>query len=226
MKNGNGKTSLRDSAYNAIRRKIVSCELMPGQPLTVTEVAESLDIGRTPVIQAIDRLAVDGLIDVMPRKGIIVSPISLDDFLEVIEMRMINEVAAVRWASQKAGRDVIGQMQANLKAIRVAAREREIGEFISLDQEFHRLITQAASNRILADVLANLHDKAVRFWFISLRSPDHMKRICDQHAAIFEGIKAGDADLAETAMREHIASFHINATNEIQTRLPGPIHAL
>lgn len=209
------RPSLRDTAYDSIRKLIVTCELRPGQPLTVTELAESLAIGRTPVIQAIDRLAVDGLVDVMPRKGIVVSPVSLDDFMEVIEMRMVNETAAVRWATERASRSEIAMMEANLSAIWQAARERNIEEFISLDRDFHRLITQAASNRILGDVLSNLHDKALRFWFISLKAPDHNVRVCEQHAAVIEGIKSGKPETAEKAMREHIASFQINATSQI-----------
>jgi len=215
MKKASKRVSLRDTAYEAIKKRIVTCELKPGQPLTVTELSDALDIGRTPVIQAIDRLAVDGLIDVMPRKGVVVSPVSIDDFVEIIEMRMINEVAAVRWAAEKAGRSDLANMQANLEAIWSAAKDRDIEEFISLDRDFHRLITQAAGNRILGDVLANLHDRALRFWFISLRAPDHNLRICEQHAAIFEGIRTTNPDDAEKAMREHIASFQINTTSQI-----------
>ncbi|MAN76966.1 MAG: GntR family transcriptional regulator [Rhizobiales bacterium] len=213
MKTVGKRVSLRDTAYDEIRKLIVTCELRPGQPLTVTDLAEALNIGRTPVIQAIDRLAVDGLVDVMPRKGIVVSPVSLDDFMEVIEMRMVNETAAVRWAAERASRAEIAMMEANLAAIWRAAKDRNIEEFISLDRDFHRLITQSASNRILGDVLSSLHDKALRFWFISLKAPDHNIRVCEQHAAVIEGIKSGNLDVAEKAMREHIASFQMNATS-------------
>ena len=132
MKTVGKRVSLRDTAYDEIRKLIVTCELRPGQPLTVTDLAEALNIGRTPVIQAIDRLAVDGLVDVMPRKGIVVSPVSLDDFMEVIEMRMVNETAAVRWAAERASRAEIAMMEANLAAIWRAAKDRNIEEFISL----------------------------------------------------------------------------------------------
>ena len=210
MKTVGKRVSLRDTAYDEIRKLIVTCELRPGQPLTVTDLAEALNIGRTPVIQAIDRLAVDGLVD-----GIVVSPVSLDDFMEVIEMRMVNETAAVRWAAERASRAEIAMMEANLAAIWRAAKDRNIEEFISLDRDFHRLITQSASNRILGDVLSSLHDKALRFWFISLKAPDHNIRVCEQHAAVIEGIKSGNLDVAEKAMREHIASFQMNATSQI-----------
>lgn len=209
------RKSLRDVAYQEIKRRIVSCELRPGEAVTVPELAEALQIGRTPVIQAIDRLSVDGLVNVMPRKGIVVSPISLDEFVEIIEMRLVNEAQAVRWAAEKASRNQLLLMKKNLEATRKAARSHDVENMIALDREFHRLISDAAGNTILGEFLANLHDKALRFWFISLRAPDHDIRVCEQHAAVVEAIGNRDPSAAEKAMREHIASFHENATKQI-----------
>lgn len=212
----NGKRkSLRDTAYEEIKRRIVSCELRPGEAVTVTELADELELGRTPVIQAIDRLTVDGLVEVMPRKGVVVSPVSLDDFVEIIEMRLVNEAQAVRWAAEKASRADVAEMEANVDATWRAAHAHDIDQMIALDREFHRAITAAAGNSILSEFLGNLHDKALRFWFISLRAPDHNIRVCEQHALILEGIRAHDPVAAEKAMRDHIASFHSNTTNQI-----------
>ncbi|RVU36846.1 GntR family transcriptional regulator [Hwanghaeella grinnelliae] len=209
------RKSLRDTAYEEIKRRIVSCELRPGEAVTVTELAAELELGRTPVIQAIDRLTVDGLVEVMPRKGVVVSPVSLDDFVENIEMRLINETQAVRWAAEKASRDDIARIRKNVDATWKAANAHDIDAMIALDREFHRSITAAAGNLILSEFLGNLHDKALRFWFISLRAPDHNIRVCEQHAEILAGIKKHDPAAAEKAMREHIASFHANTTNQI-----------
>jgi DNA-binding GntR family transcriptional regulator len=211
----NRHVSLRDRAYETIRHQIVSCELKPGEAVTVTDLANSLNIGRTPVIQAIDRLVVDGLVEVLPRKGVMVCPVSLNDFVEIIEMRLLNEAAAVRWASEKAGIAEIAQMEANLDATWRAARQGDIDEFIDLDREFHKIISLAARNNLMSDFLGNLHDKALRFWFISLRAPDQNTHICEQHAAIVKCISRHDPDSAEKAMRDHISAFHANATSQI-----------
>ena len=74
------------------------CELRPGGAVTVADLAEQLQIGRTPVFQAIDRLTVDGLVEVMPRKGVVVAPISMGSLIETIEMRLLNESQAAAWA--------------------------------------------------------------------------------------------------------------------------------
>jgi GntR family transcriptional regulator, rspAB operon transcriptional repressor len=207
--------SLRDTAYEAIKRQIVACDLKPGEALTVSDLATALNLGRTPVIQAIDRLTIEGLVKVMPRKGVIVSPVSLDDFIAALEMRLLNETQAARWAAERAGSAEIDRMEANLDAIWAAAKRANIGDFIELDREFHRLIARASRNGILSEFLAGLHDKSLRFWFISLRAPDHNFRVCEQHAAILDGVRRRDAKAAEKAMRDHISSFRANATNQI-----------
>jgi GntR family transcriptional regulator, rspAB operon transcriptional repressor len=209
------RLSLRDLAYEAIKRQIVACDLKPGEALTVNDLANALDLGRTPVFQAIDRLTIEGLVHVMPRKGIVVSPISLDDFIAIIEMRLINETQAARWASERASNVEIRQIEGNLDAIWVAAKRGNISDFIDLDREFHRLIARASRNGFLSEFLGGLHDKSLRFWFISLRAPEHNIRVCEQHAAILEGIRNRDPSAAEKAMRRHISSFRANATREI-----------
>ncbi|WP_333828224.1 GntR family transcriptional regulator [Pararhodobacter sp.] len=209
------RPSLRDQAYEAIKQQIVRCELRPGEAVTVTDLANALNLGRTPVIQAIDRLAVDGLVEVMPRKGVVVSPVSMNDFIEIVEMRMLNEGQAARWAAERAAPADVERMAANIDATWSAARRGALVDMIDFDREFHRLLSGASRNAILTEFLSNLHDRSLRFWFLSLRAPDHNIRVCEQHAAIVEGIRNRDADAAEKAMREHINAFSRNLANQI-----------
>ena len=94
--------SLRDSAYEAIKHKIITCELKPGEAVSEAALSASLGIGRTPVHQAIDRLMMDGLMDVLPRKGVVVQPVSLDEIFQIVEVRRLNEVFCVRRAAEEA----------------------------------------------------------------------------------------------------------------------------
>lgn len=210
------KASLRDQAYDALKQMIVRCELRPGEALTVTDLAEALGLGRTPVIQAIDRLTVDGMVEVMPRKGIVVSPISMHDFVEIVEMRLLNEAQAVRWAAERASSADLARLAANVEATWKAARAGSLEDMIDGDREFHRLISRATRNTILAEFMSNLHDRSLRFWFISLRMPDHNLRVCEQHAAILDGLRRADPEAAEKAMIEHIRAFSANLTAQAQ----------
>lgn len=210
------RVSLREQAYESIKQQIVRCELRPGEAITVTELANAMNLGRTPVIQAIDRLAVDGLVEVMPRKGVVVSPVSMNDFVEIVEIRALNEVQAARWAAERASPEAVTRMQANVDASWKAARNGAVDELIERDREFHRLLSGAARNAILTEFLSNLHDRSLRFWFLSLRAPDHNIRVCEQHAQIVEAIRTGDPDASEAALREHISAFSRNLADQLQ----------
>jgi len=92
--------SLKDQAYEAIKHRIITCAFKPGQELSESAVASLLRIGRTPVHQAFDRLNTEGLVDVQPRKGVVVRPIHLDEVIEIIEIRLLNDS---RFASRRSG---------------------------------------------------------------------------------------------------------------------------
>lgn len=212
------KLSLRDQAYEIIKSRIVSCELKPGEAVTVTELAESLGFGRTPVIQAVDRLMVDGLVEVMPRKGVVVSPVSLDELVNIIAVRLLNECETARWAAERIGVSQIEAMKANLDAMVNATAVRDVDQIISLDREFHRLISSCAGNAIMTELLSNLHDRSARFWTLSLNVPEHNKRVCEQHAEIIEALADHDPDKAEKAVRNHITAFKTNLVENLLNR--------
>ena len=214
----NKKQSLRDQAYEIIKGQIVSCELKPGEAVTVTELAAALGVGRTPVIQAIDRLMIDGLVEVLPRKGVVVSPVSLDELVEIIDVRLLNECRAARWAAGRASDNQIADMRSNLDAMVKATATREMDRLISLDREFHRLISTCAGNSIMTELLSNLHDRSVRFWTLSLNVPDHNKRVCEQHAAIVSALAEHDEDKAEKAVYDHITAFKTNLVENLLNR--------
>src|SRR5262245_40892958 len=83
--------SLRDAAYDAIKHRIITCAFRPGEYINELQLSSMLKIGRTPVHQALDRLMIEGLVDVIPRKGVIVRPVSLNEVLQIIETRLVNE---------------------------------------------------------------------------------------------------------------------------------------
>ncbi len=95
------------------------------------------------------------------------------------------------------------------------ANEGAIESMMALDQAFHALLAAAPRNMILVELLRNLHDRSSRFWFISLRAREHHLRVCEQHAAIIEGIRARDPDTAERAARDHIDAFLANVTRQL-----------
>lgn len=205
--------SLKDQAYEAIKYRIISCAFKPGQELSENAVAVLLKIGRTPVHQAFDRLGVEGLVDVQPRKGVVVRPINLDEVIEIIEVRLLNETFAVRLAAERASSAEIMAIRDVLARAKDAAGKVEV--MMLLDRDFHRLIARAAHNTVLADLLLKLHERSLRLWFISLAAPHHQGSVNDQHHKIFQAISQRDVEAAEKAMRLHIDSFRRNVLRHL-----------
>jgi GntR family transcriptional regulator, rspAB operon transcriptional repressor len=204
--------SLREAAYDAIKHRIITCEFRPGEYINELQLSAVLKIGRTPVHQALDRLMVEGLVEVIPRKGVIVKPVSLNEVLQIIEVRLINEPFGARLAAEQANDADLAEMADILDRARHWATLRNVENMMLLDREFHLLIARAARNAVLTELLRNLHERSLRFWFISLNAPTQYESVQKEHAAIFEAIRERDPVSAEAAMRRHIESFRGNVS--------------
>ena len=210
-----GTSSLLETAYEKIKQQITACEFRPGDYLNEAELSERLGIGRTPVHQAIDRLMMEGLVQVMPRKGIIVTPVSLEAVVQTIEVRLLNECHCARLAAERASEEDLRILDDILARAEKELPRRNSERLMRLDREFHGAIAQSSRNAVLADVLGRLHDKSLRFWILSLNTPGHHARVHAQHRAILDAIHAHDPLAAEQTMRDHIEDFRRNLLSSI-----------
>jgi DNA-binding GntR family transcriptional regulator len=201
------RQSLRDQAYEAIKDRIITCEFKPGECLNEASVSALLGLGRTPVHQALDRLMLEEMVEVIPRKGVIVKPVILHDVLQMIDVRIINETQCARLAAARADDNHIENMSNVIDQARMAIDQRDIHTLMMLDREFHLLLANASKNFELAEILRKLNERSLRFWFISFTTPDHHHSFQQQHEALYEAIRKHDADAAENAMRVHIEAF-------------------
>ena len=201
------RQSLRDAAYEAIKHRIITCKFKPGECINEASVAELLGYGRTPVHQALDRLMLEEMVEVIPRKGVIVKPVMLHDVMQMIDVRMINEAECARLAAARADDTHIEALTAILKRARQAISARNINSMMLLDREFHLQLGAASKNLELAEVVRKLNERSLRFWFISFTTPDHHHSFQEQHEAVFAAVRNRDADGAESAMRAHIEAF-------------------
>lgn len=207
--------SLLDRAYNGIKLRIITCRYRPGEVLSEAAISQEMRIGRTPVHQAIHRLVIDGLVSVMPRKGIMVRPVTIDEAAEIIAVRLLIECRCARLAADRADEAELQRLDDILEASARMLEKRDVEQMMLLDREFHESLAHAARNTVLADVLRNLHDRSLRFWFISLQDPVHHRKVLEQHRAIVAALHRRDADAAEAAMHEHILAFEDNVTRRV-----------
>ena len=198
--------SLRDRAYLDIKRRINRLEYRPGAYLNEAQISRELKIGRTPVHQAIDRLMLEGLVQVIPRKGVVVQLISLDEVLDILDMRLVNEPYCVSLAVERTTAQDIAAMRALLGSAPPLIRARDREKLMNLDRAFHHRISLAARNPVLADMLTMLHERSLRFWFISLGDDLQLRRVDEEHRNILNAMARRDRSAAVEAMRAHIES--------------------
>ena len=209
------RKSLLEQAYQDLKLRIITCRYRPGEVLSEAAISLDLQIGRTPVHQAIHRLVMDGLASIMPRKGVMVRPVSMDEALEIIEVRLVTECYCARLAADRADEAELQRLEDTLKSSAKMTETRNVEQMMLLDREFHDILARAARNTVLADVLRNLHERSLRFWFISLQDPEHHLKVLAQHRAIVAALRSRKPDAAEAAMREHIRAFQANVTRQV-----------
>ncbi len=176
--------SLREQAYLEIKRRINRLEYRPGAYLNEAQISRQLKIGRTPVHQAVNRLMLEGLVQVMPRKGVVVQSISLEQVLNILKARLVSEPYCTGLAAERATSQEIARMQDLLASAGplIPARDRE--KLMNLDRAFHRLISDTAHNSVVAGILTMLHERSLRFWFIAFGDDLQLRRINDEHHAV------------------------------------------
>jgi DNA-binding GntR family transcriptional regulator len=201
------RQSLRDAAYEAIKHRIITCAFKPGECINEVGVSALLGFGRTPVHQALDRLMLEEMVEVIPRKGVIVKPVILHDVMQMADVRMINEAACAKLAAAHADDAHITGLADVIERARRAIANRDVHAMMMLDREFHLLLARAGNNPELVEVVRRLNERSLRFWFISFTTPDHHCTFQEQHEAIFAAVRDHDADEAERAMRVHIDTF-------------------
>ena len=207
--------SLREQAYEKIKRMVITLSLKPGEYLNEARLTTSLKLGRTPVHQALSRLELEGMVEVIPRRGILVKPISLNEVVEVTDIRQVNEIHCVRLAAERADAGDLKELKRILARGEKFVAEGRVEALMDVDREFHGTIARAARNAVLADILGQLHDRSLRFWFVSLLTRDQHERVQSQHTKIVEALEAHNPDAAEAAMKAHVANFRRNVRASI-----------
>jgi DNA-binding GntR family transcriptional regulator len=197
---------LSDKAYHLIRTKIITLELPPLSAIDEQALMEDLQLGRTPIREALQRLAAEDLVFYAPRRGMFVADISITDLQKIFEARMVLEGFCARLAAQRATIEQLEQMTAVIQQLDQVP-QNDGKALMALDEHFHELIYQAADNEFLADALRRLHALSLRLWHQVLDRLGDVHSAMEQHIEIAEALKDKDEARAETLIQNHIQEF-------------------
>jgi len=219
---------LTELAYGALEEMIVRLELAPGMVVTESLLSEQVGIGRTPIREALQRLAREKLIRVLPRKGIVVAEIDPEAQLRLLELRREVERLVARSAAQRSNEAQRARFRELARAFEEAAAGNDDVVFMRTDKAFNDLCLEAACNEFAASALANLQSLARRFWYHHHRQTADMPEAARLHAAVARAIADGDpvaAGAALDALLDDIERFTRAAAEDVgraSTPAPGP----
>lgn len=199
--------SLADQAYELLEEMIVTLKLEPGQVYSESEIREQIDIGRTPMREALLRLAAENLVIMLPRKGMMISTIDIADQLTLLETRRVLDRLIAGRAARRATADQ--SLEDHGKAMMDAAATGNLNEFMKLDRELDLLIANIAGNNSAARATAPLHVCCRRFWYRYKTSGD-LNQSAALHQALIQAIVQGnveEAERASDALIDYLASF-------------------
>ncbi len=202
--------TLTERAYRALEEQIVTLRLRPGQMLSEQMLSATFKIGRTPIREALQRLAREGLVAILPRKGILVSDINPRNQLLVLEVRRELERLLSRAGAERATKEQREQLQDLARGMDRASKANDDIAFMRLDREFNRLMIEAAHNDYAARSMKLLQGLSRRFWYMHYREAADLPLCARLHANQARAIAQGNGEGAARAsdkLMDYVENF-------------------
>jgi len=202
-------SSLADKAFYFIEEKIVTLQLEPGSLISEVKLSKEIGIGRTPLREALQRLSHEGMISILPRRGIIVSEVDIVNQLEIMDLRRVVDRMMAAKAAKRTTPEQKKELLEIASGIIDASKEGDITGFMHLDSQFDQIMRTAARNYFGTQISETLHAHCRRFWYIN-REVSDLKRSAKLHARMMRQIAKGNqykACEASDALSDYIEDF-------------------
>jgi DNA-binding GntR family transcriptional regulator len=198
---------ISERAYVQLRDRIVTLRLAPGTVLREDELMTELGIGRTPLREAIKRLALENLVAVQPRSGTYVTSVDASDIVHIAEVRAELEAQAAELAARRMDGTVRLRAEALLAEVREHERTADADALMRLDESIHRVAWEGSRNPYLVETLERYFALSLRVWYVVLDRVPGLGAAVFDHARLLEAMLDGDAPRARDLMREHVNEF-------------------
>lgn len=201
------KVSLAERAYEILRHRLIMLDIAPGDPINEAALSAELEVGRTPIREALKRLESDHLVVSYSRRGTFASNVDLKDLSTISEMREVLEPIAARKAARNLTPERRQEFEATIADLRELSADDEPRALMERDLEVHRLIYSSVDNPHLMETLVRLDDLATRIWCLVIpRIPDLIGHI-REHIDLLEAILEGKESAVEAHAAEHVREF-------------------
>lgn len=203
--------SLREKVFAQLEEDIISGKYKEGQKLTEGMLSQELNVSRTPVREAIRQLELEGLVEAIPNKAIIVSGITARDIEDIYEIRISIEGLAARRAAKNITESELEKLKEITDLQEFYTLRKDMNHLVKIDGEFHETIFKASGSKTLKNILSTFHHNLKKARSDSFGKPARAKAVLEEHRAIFEALEAKDSIRAEHYMLIHVK----NARNRV-----------
>jgi len=203
-RSGSNRLSQVDRAYEELRRRILDNEMPAGFQITEQDLAAQLDVSRTPAREAMLRLASEGLVEIWPRHGMRVKPLSPDDMQEIYQiLTALESAAAGLAAARRPAPPEVKEMKRCIARMDAALARDDLTGWAQADEQFHRLLTEASGNRRLVALVDTCFGQSHRMRMLTLQMRPKPSTSNRDHEAVVQAILDGDPERAARIHREH-----------------------
>lgn len=218
-KNKESRSNLSDQVYYKIKNLIMRYEIVPGQRLHMQDICEKLGVSRTPLREALARLAQEGYITLIPNKGCYVNEINIDEAGELYDVREILEGYTVEKAIEKSTDDALKRLEARLKGYDEDVKKKFTRERLLKDRDIHLFIADTAGNKTIRRMLEQVFERIIfKRSTEGIYSRERGQAASREHREIFEAMKQKDARKASDAIKEHIRRGKNNIVQDLRER--------
>jgi DNA-binding GntR family transcriptional regulator len=217
-----GRKPLGQHVFEKLKQAIIRGDLAPGDRIVEIQVAEALDISRTPVREAIHKLEREGLLKKLPKAGFTVMSLSREDIEETFGIRSVLESYAAGLAALKHREDELKPLEEKIREFKTCLRKGNVDDLPRINTEFHNLLYELSRSPKLIKMINDLRDQIFRFRKILLKM-DHMPEASNEdHRKMLTAIKDRDVAKVENLVREHISKGRKTVLKVIENR-PGEV---
>jgi DNA-binding GntR family transcriptional regulator len=204
---GSQRGLLADRAYRALRDRLVTLRIPPGSPIDEDAIGRELKMGRTPVREAIKRLALENLVTVFPRRGTFASEINITDLAHISDVRAQLEAHAAFRAAERITDVQRAELADLLAELDIRRGAEDVEALMELDATVHRFIYRCAGNPFLEETLGRYLNLSLRIWYLVIDRLPHLFARVHEHEEVLHAIASGQAERAREILAGHIATF-------------------
>jgi len=210
-----GYELLSQKVYRVLKEAIIKGFLEPGTKLLENKVAEKMQVSRTPIREAMQKLVAEGFVKTTPNQTMVVTEVSPGDVKEVLQIRGVLEGLAASIAAKKINRQEIDELENVVAQMSLYVTKKDLSSYCQVDDEFHDHILNICGNKRIIQIRDNLGSFIYRSRIKSLSVPGRLKHSLEEHRAIMESLKKHNSEEADRLSKIHMANTVINILKNV-----------